>query len=199
MIIHAMLRLVRVSIGFALFAQLIGCAAPFNAGNMVPDHVTLVHRLSGDVSVTVAGNRESSAVGASEISNDAFAQAIGNALDRFGLFTKVEPAGAVARYKLIAFVGQTDQQLEGPAQTVKMKVSYQLVDAPTGNTLWAQNVQSRYTATEGGYLAVVKRLRLANEGAARDNIQQMLHGISTLEICNSPEIVAPAAGECSPR
>ncbi len=181
----------------ALATLLTGCATQSNVGDMVPDHVTLVHRLAGDVSVSVTGNREGSAVGASVISNDAFAKAISVAVDRFSLFSRVEPAGARSRYKLIAFVGQTDQQIEGPAQTVKMKVSYQLIDAPTGNTLWAQNIESRYTSTDGGYLAVVKRLRLANEGAARDNIQQMLHGISTLEICHSPETVAPAAGECS--
>jgi hypothetical protein len=173
-----------------------GCASEPGVSGMVPDHVTLKHRLSGDVAVSVAGNREGSAVGASEISNDTFARAISAAITKSGLFSRVEPPGARARFRLVAFIGKADQELQGPAQTVKLKVSYQLLDSPTGDTLWAKNIESQFTSRDGGYLAVMTRLRLANEGAARDNIQQMLAGISTLEICASTETVAPLAGEC---
>ena len=176
-----------------------GCATQPDVDAMVPDHVSLKHRLSGDVAVSVTGNREGSAVGASQISNEVFARAMSAAITKSGLFSRVEPPGARARFKLVAFIGKADQQLQGPSQTVKLTVSYQLLDAPTGDTLWAKNVESQYTSTDGGYLAVVRRLRLANEGAVRDNIQQMLTGVSTLEICASTETVAPLAGECSPR
>jgi hypothetical protein len=177
-------------------SQMVGCATPSNVEAMVPDHVTLVHRIQGDVAVSVTGNRESSSVGASEISNEAFAQALSDSIAKSALFSTVQPAGARSRYQLVAFISKADQQMEGRSQTVRMKVSYQLLDAPTGNTLWAQNIESTYAASEGGYLAVVRRLRLANEGAARENIRQALAGISTLEICHSTEVVKPAAGEC---
>jgi hypothetical protein len=65
---------------------------------------------------------------------------------------------------------------------VKMDVNYKLVDAQSGATVWSKVIDSQYTASPGDAFAGVKRLRLANEGAARDNIQQAIGAMAALKL-----------------
>jgi hypothetical protein len=75
-----------------------------------------------------------------------------------------------------------DQPLLGFSMTVKMEVSYALVDTQSGKTLWSKSIESEYTAKASEAFAGVKRLRLANEGAARENIQQAITVMGTLTL-----------------
>jgi hypothetical protein len=63
-----------------------------------------------------------------------------------------------------------------------MEVNYTLVDTTSGKTVWTKNVASTYTASASAAFAGTTRLRLANEGAAKDNIQQVITDISTLNL-----------------
>lgn len=160
-------------------SQLTGCATAANSDAMVAAPATAVHKSSSDVSVAVSGGKETSSMGASQISNDNFAQALRDSIEKSGLFTKVADTG---HYKLTAFIGRVDQPTLGFSMTVKMEVSYTLVDTSSGKTLWTKTVASEHTAKAGEAFAGIKRLRLANEGAARDNIEQALADISTLNL-----------------
>lgn len=131
---------------------------------------------SGDAS----GGKETSSMGASQISDEAFAQALRDSIEKSGLFAKVSPSGA--RYKLTGFIGKVDQPLIGLSLTVKMEVNYSLVDTQSGTTVWAKDIASEYTAMTGEAFAAVKRLRLANEGAARENIQQAIAAMAALKL-----------------
>jgi hypothetical protein len=90
----------------------------------------------------------------------------------------VSPNGG--RYKLNAFIVKVDQPMMGFSMTVKMEVSYTLVDTQSGKTVWAKNVASEHTAKAGEAFAGVKRLQLANEGAAKANIEQAITDISAV-------------------
>ena len=83
-------------------------------------------------------------MGASQISNDAFAQALRDSIDQAGLFAKVSTEGA--RYRLTGFIGKVDQPMIGFSMTVKMEVSYALKDTQSGNTVWTRDINSEYTA-----------------------------------------------------
>jgi len=50
-----------------------GCATPSKPDAMVVQVVAPVHKSDGDVSIAVSGGKETSKMGASQISNDAFA------------------------------------------------------------------------------------------------------------------------------
>jgi 23S rRNA A2030 N6-methylase RlmJ len=63
-----------------------------------------------------------------------------------------------------------------------MEVSYTLVDTQSGKTVWSKNIASEHTAKAGEAFAGVKRLRLANEGAAKANIEQVINEISAIGI-----------------
>jgi hypothetical protein len=80
----------------------------------------------------------------------------------------------MARYRLTSFIGKVDQPMFGLSFTVKMEVSYALKDTRSGSTVWTKDINSEYTATPGQAFTGVERLRLANEGAARENIRQAL-------------------------
>ena len=119
-------------------------------------------------------------MGASQISNDAFAQALRDSIGEAGLFSKVSPEGA--RYRLTSFIGKVDQPMLGFSFTVKMEVSYALKDTRSGNTVWTKDVNSEYTAKVSEAFAAVERLRLANEGAARENIRQAITDMTALTL-----------------
>jgi hypothetical protein len=159
---------------------LTGCATASKSDAMVAEPVAIVHASSSDVSVVVSGGKETSKMGASQISDDGFAQALRDSITKSGLFKAVADSGG--RYKLSAFIGKVDQPMMGFSMTVKMEVSYTLVDTKSGKTVWAKNIASEHTAKPSEAFAGVTRLRLANEGAAKDNIQQALTEISTIQL-----------------
>ncbi len=130
--------------------------------------------------MAVTGGKETNPLWTSQISSDAFAQALRDSIQKSGLFSSVTDGGA--NYKLNAFLGKVDQPMFGLSLTVKMEVSYTLVDTRSGKTVWQKDVASQYTAHPSEAFAAVKRLRLANEGAARANIQQALADMSTLSL-----------------
>jgi hypothetical protein len=164
----------------ALTSQMTGCATAAKSDAMTAQPATLVHKSGSDVSVAVSGGKDTSSMGASQISNDNFAQALRDSISQSGLFAKV--ADSAGRYKLAAFIGNVDQPVMGFSMTVKMEVSYTLVDTTSGQTVWNKTVASTYTAKAGAAFAGTTRLRLANEGAAKDNIQQALTAISSLNL-----------------
>jgi hypothetical protein len=157
-----------------------GCATPASSVAMTATPATSVHQIGSDVSVAVSGGKETSSMGASQISDEAFAQALRDSIEKSGLFAKVSPSGA--RYKLTGFIGKVDQPLIGFSLTVKMEVNYTLVDTQSGTTVWNKDIASEYTAKTGEAFAGVKRLRLANEGAARENIQQAIAAMAALTL-----------------
>ncbi|HEX3603815.1 MAG TPA: hypothetical protein VHU43_06960 [Steroidobacteraceae bacterium] len=157
-----------------------GCASGSKPDAMVAQIVAPVHKVDGDVSIAVSGGKETSKMGASQISNDAFAQALRDSIQKAGLFSSVAADGA--RYRLTAFIGKVDQPTFGFSFTVKMEVSYALKDTKSGSTVWTKDINSEHTATAGQAFAGVERLRLANEGAARENIRQALTELGALTL-----------------
>jgi hypothetical protein len=164
----------------AVSALVGGCASGSKPDAMVAQVVAPVHKSDGDVSIAVSGGKETSKMGASQISNDAYAQALRESIERAGLFSGVTTDGS--RYRLTSFIGKVDQPMFGLSLTVKMEVSYALKDSKSGNTVWTKDINSEYTATPGQAFAAVERLRLANEGAARENIRQALTEMAALTL-----------------
>ena len=159
---------------------LTGCATASKSDAMVAPAVAVTHTSSSDVSVAVSGGKDTSKMGASQISDDAFAQALRDSITKAGLFKAVADTGG--RYKLSAFIGKVDQPMMGFSMTVKMEVSYTLIDTASGKTVWTKNIASEHTAKPSEAFAGVTRLRLANEGAAKDNIQQALTELSSMQL-----------------
>ena len=161
-------------------AGMTGCATGAKSEAMVVEKVAIAHQSSSNVTVAVSGGSATNGLGASQISDDDFAKALSDSIAKSGLFKEVLPSGG--RYKLTAFIGKVDQPVFGFNMTVKMEVSYTLVDTQSGKTVWSKNVASEHTAKAGEAFAGVKRLRLANEGAAKANIEQVITEISSVGV-----------------
>ena len=71
-----------------------------------------------------------------------------------------------------------DQPIIGFSFTVKMETAWRLTEKNSGKVVWEQVINSEHTATTGDAFAGTKRLRLANEGAARNGIRQALTSLS---------------------
>jgi hypothetical protein len=164
----------------AVASLLTGCATAAKSDAMVAEPVAIAHKSSGDVSIAVSGGKATTTMGASQVSDDAFAQALRDSITSSGLFKAVAASGG--RYRLTAFIGKVDQPMMGISMTVKMEVSYTLVDTKSGKTVWSKNVASEHTAKMGDAFAGVTRLRLANEGAAKANIQQAITDMSAMDL-----------------
>jgi hypothetical protein len=163
-----------------LAVTLSGCATPTRPDAMVATPTSPVHKSASDISVAVAGGRETSKAGASQISDEAFVQALRESIEKSGLFGKTSTGAA--RYKLAAFIGRVEQPSFGFSMTVTMEVSYSLTDTQSNKAVWTQNVSSTHTTPAGEAFAGVTRLRLATEGAAKDNIADTIAKISALNL-----------------
>jgi outer membrane murein-binding lipoprotein Lpp len=160
---------------WALAASLLGgCASPVKPEAMSTTLVMPVHKSAGDVSVTVSGGS------AAEIPNDALAQALRDSIERSGTFARVSPSGA--RYQLKALIGSVNHPSAGVSFTVKLDVSYTLIDVQVSKTLWTQTIPSEHTAHFSDAMLAAARLRRAKEGAAKANIELALTQIATLNL-----------------
>jgi hypothetical protein len=164
----------------ASIAIVSGCAQASKPDAMVVHVVGPIHKTAADVSVAVSGGKETSKMGASQISDEAFATALRGSIEDAGLFRKVSMEGA--RYHLTGFIGKVDQPMMGFSMTVKMEVSYTLKDTQSGTAVWTKDIESEYTAKTSAAFAGVERLRLANEGAARENIRQAVTELAALTL-----------------
>jgi Lipopolysaccharide-assembly len=133
------------------------------------------------LSVTVTGGSETSALGASKISNEDFAEAVKNSIAQSGLFAKIVPAGQ-SDYQLEVQIVRLDQPMFGTSFTVNLEATWRLVHPEDQKVVWEKAITSSSTATMSDAFSGVTRLRLANEGAARNNIQDAIAQMSALSL-----------------
>lgn len=102
------------------------------------------------------------------------------ALNQSGLFSSAIK-GDKGDYKLSVKILNVDQPLFGGSFTVNMSTHWQMTDQH-GRELFQDFVRSSFTATMGDAFAAATRLRLATEGAARENIKEGIQRLSTLQL-----------------
>ncbi len=170
---------------------LYGCASGAKQQNMVYDQTSGLDydaALYGEIEVAeVAGGEETNPLWTSEISDAAFRDAVEMSLVSQRLW------GEDARYALAVELMEVDQPLFGLDFTVTTEVRYCLTDTRTGEVLMDEQVSGQHTATPGDAFIAVKRLRLANEGAGKDNIAGLLEKLAELQIGGEKIALVPAA------
>lgn len=174
---QAIVRTVSVATLSAAALFLAGCASPSTPEGMVPV-AAIAGQHAKTTSVIVAGGSETSSMGKSQISNDAFQKAIVLAIEKNKTFSSVVK-GATGDYQLAVTVVSMDQPSFGFSFTVKMEAAWSLKKAD-GTVVYQESVKSEGTASTSDAFAGVERLRLANEFAARANIATALEKIGKL-------------------
>ena len=163
-------------------ALLAGCAAsPAKYEGMIPTTFETAGKHSKTVSVSVQGGRESKLSTPTQISDEAFMQALVDSITKSQMFSNVIQ-GKGADYLLTVTLFNMEQPVFGLTFTVKMEAGWTLQRADNGTVVWQESIKSEHTATFSDAFVALTRRRLAAEGAARDNIAKGLAKISQLKL-----------------
>ena len=90
--------------------------------------------------------------------------------------------GGRADYVLQVTLVSLDQPAIGGDFTVKMEAAWRLLRADSGAVVWREAIRSSSTRSMGETFAAATRVRLATEGAARNNIKEGLARIARLDL-----------------
>jgi hypothetical protein len=158
----------RLLIGAAAFA--LACASPAKPGGMKP---ALEGRFAPEptrsVNIQISGGQETFPMGRSKISNRGFTEALAAALDESGLlYAVVDRAGD---YDLDVHIEQLRQPHFAWTMEVRLVTSWSLKRRDEREPTWTDVFATSYAAPFPVEFFGIKRLRLANEGAARSNIE----------------------------
>lgn len=126
----------------------------------------------------VTGGEETNLLWASNVSSTDFERALEASLKDAGLLSPNRQAG---RFVLVAQIDKLDQPLLGIGTTVTATVHYTLIERSTNRTLLERVVATPYTAAWKDAVWGPARTKLANEGAMRKNIQELISGLSHLK------------------
>lgn len=169
---------------FAVFGFVVlmsGCATPATYQGMIPVTFETAAKHPHSVGVNVSGGQETNPMWKSQVSDSTFKQALVEAITKSQVFSQVIE-GKGGDYLLTVMLVSMQQPSFGASFTVKMEAGWSLTRAGTGAVVWQESVQSAHTATVGDAFVGTERLRLATEGAARNNIKQGLSKISGLKL-----------------
>ena len=126
----------------------------------------------------VGGGRETNPLWKSNVGSPEFERALKNSLRATGLLAEDQ----AAYYSIKAQLDDLDQPLIGLNMTVTAKVSYTVAEKASGKIIWQQTLITPYTAVLTDSLLGIERLRLANEGAIRANLSQLIDALFRLDI-----------------
>ena len=161
---------VKIIVETLILLMLLGCASAAKTQNM-----TYFGRVSGKYHPALKNEvGVAKTTGRSEISNEAFGNALKESLRRKKLFSNS------GRYQLEVKILKVTQPPGRFNMTVTTHVKYTLVDSTTNKIVFKETIVATHTAFTTDALTSMKRLRLANEGSAKRNIAQLLNQLSKL-------------------
>ena len=172
---------IRSLFALALAVVITGCASPATVGGIVVPNqpsMTFSSDLQRNISVAVVeGGESTNPLWTSELDGTTFEQALKSSLGNAGLLNQ----NGDAAYTLQSNLLKADQDLFGLDLQVIAIADYTLKDS-SNKVIFHNTYKTPFTAGAGDSLMAVKRLRLANEGAAQANIKAFLQGLSNLQI-----------------
>jgi hypothetical protein len=140
---------------------------------------------------SITGGSEATKLWVSNVSNENFRTALQQSLQREAMAAANGMANSAGRYRLNAELIELDQPLAGFNFTVTARVHYRLVPVDDPQTpRFDQVVETPYTTKFGENVLSAERLRIATEGAVRENIGVVVHQL--IETLQQP--VEPGSG-----
>ncbi len=158
----------RLLIGAAVFA--LACASPAKPGGMKPAlEGRFAHEPTRSVNIQISGGQETFQLGRSKISNRGFTEALAAALEESGLlYAVVDRAGD---HDLDVHIEELRQPHFAWTMEVRLVTSWSLKRRGEREPMWSDVIATTYAVPFPVEFSGIKRLRLANEGAARNNIE----------------------------
>jgi hypothetical protein len=173
-------KLILVGVSFAF---LFGCATPANHTEMTvkSNEYSAKKKNSAFVrNVTldkVAGGTKTNPLWTSQVDNKGFSNAVTASLSNMEYYNAdLEKA----RYRLTATLEELKQPMIGIDLKVVCTAKYALYDNKLKKTVFEKTLTTPYVASFSSSLYAPTRLKLANEGAVKENIKQLLVELDTL-------------------
>lgn len=165
----------------AIAVVVVGCATPARMDQMTvaptPQAAAVPTKFRNSIAIKdVTGGTETNPLWTSQVSSAEFERALEASLQNSALLAPRQ-GGA---YQLSAQLGKLEQPILGIDMTVTATVLYQLVERRTAATVWEKSIVTPYTAKFSDSLLGVERLKLANEGAIKENIGRLVDEIYRL-------------------
>ena len=145
---------------------LTGCVSS-TPEEMTTEYIEVTNSIEGTPRVAVVGSNERL------ITNEAIKLAVEKSISNAGLFTDNE---RVIRINLSVLA--IENPLFGGSLTSEIRIRWQLYDEAEEVSLFESVVASEYTATIGDAFVGAQRMKMANDGAIRENIKIALEKIS---------------------
>ncbi len=127
------------------------------------------------------GGHKTNPLWTSQVSSEDFKQALEDSLASVQLLDPEKDG----KYRLSLDLQKLKQPLVGINMTVTATVNYKLVDSDTGQVVFEEAIETPFTATMSDAFVGVERLKIANEGAVRENIKKLISKLYALEISES--------------
>jgi hypothetical protein len=157
---------------YTLIVSLAGCATPATFEGMVPASFEIARKHPYAVRISVTGGQEDPAIGRPHITDAAFTKALIESVTKSQVFSKVsQDQTAKADYLLTVTLFSMDKLVFG--RKVTMEAGWTLRRADTGTVVWQESIISEFSDSN---------VKLATEGAAKNNIAQGLGKISKLNL-----------------
>lgn len=185
-------RLLNAGTVAVLALALGGCATPARVDQMQTSS-TLAARTAvanSPMKETIAikdvtGGKETNPMWVSNVSSADFSRALEASLKDAGLLS---PNNQGSRYMLVAHLQKLDQPLFGASMTVTATVQYSLIERTSNKEVLARTVSMPYTAAWNDAFLGAERLKLANEGAIRVNIQQLIETLLAAKVSTLDQV-----------
>jgi len=177
-----MLNIKTISVTMILLV-LGGCATGAKVENMSTEPVSVEQKqafdeqLKSQIAISeTTGGKKTNPLWVSSISNEAFQEAVIQSLKANDLYSET------GSYTLNIELQKVKQPIVGISMTVTTTVRYVLSDQANDRVLLDEVIVSPHTAKISDAFVGVTRLRLANEGSAKKNIEGLIEKIAKLKL-----------------
>lgn len=168
-----------------VLALLPACAAAARPEAMVPEEITAGHQHDATVRLTVQGGKKTNPMGATNVSDASFMEALAQAIETHGVFSAVVAEEGAERYILDVAILDVDGPALGLNMNIAMQTIWTLVDASTGQILHKDPVNASFRARMKDAFLGTERYRIGVEGSARETIRAGLEWLAQLELAPS--------------
>lgn len=181
-----MIHQFKLTLAVLVTLTLVGCASPARVEEMQVNN-SLATRTAASGSKfkegiaikDVTGGKETNPMWVSNVSSADFSRALEASLKDAGLLS---PNNQGSKYVLVAHLQKLDQPLMGASMTVTATVQYSVVDRATNAEVFSRTVALPFTAAWNAAFAGSERLKLANEGAIRVNIEELIKALVAVKV-----------------
>lgn len=175
------IKLLTISTALFIFSNISGCSSPVSKEAIVVSQIAVSKHHDKSVSVVTQGGNETTAMDSTNISDEELAAAITESITRNKLFQKVIQGGQ-SDYRLNVSIINMSKPVFGLTFTVQMEAAWSLVNVKDNSVVMRETINSTHTTSFSEAFAAVTRLKLAVEGAVKENIRLGLTKISQLDL-----------------